>query len=263
MPDSTLGRTRARTSPAPLVVAHRGASGHEPENTLRAFARAIDAGATWIELDVQRLEDRLVVLHDETVDRTTDGTGHLQQHTLAQLRTLDAGGGERIPLLDDVLDLVAGRAGIHVELKGAQTAAPAVALLTKALASSWPAGSFVLSSFNWERLIEVRALAPDLPIAALINGAVTLEAIEAAARLGVEAIHVGKWAARAGIVREAHARGLAVRVFTVNERWEYELMRRIEVDAVFTDVPENALSWARDRNWRGASGAADPSLSIA
>jgi glycerophosphoryl diester phosphodiesterase len=245
---------------APLCIAHRGASGLEPENTLRSFARAVELGATWLELDVQLLGDHLVVLHDDTVDRTTNGTGRLQDFTLARLRTLDAGVGERIPLLQEVLDLVAGRAGIHVELKGEGTTAPTVALLARALASGqWAAGSFVLSSFDWGRLEEARALAPELPIAVLVAGYVGPEALEAALRLGADAVHVGKWATRGGIVRDAHARGLAVRVFTVNERWEYELMRRIGIDAVFTDHPEHVLAWSHEGGWRGGVNQIDAS----
>jgi glycerophosphoryl diester phosphodiesterase len=258
MSRSAFVRSPAKTNRAPLCIAHRGASGLEPENTLRSFARAIELGATWLELDVQRIGDDLVVLHDDTVDRTTNGTGHLRDFTLARLRTLDAGAGERIPLLQEVLDLVAGRARIHVELKGEGTAAPTAALLARALVSgSWEAGSFVLSSFDWGRLEEARALVPELPIATLVSGHVAPEAIEAATRMGAEAVHAGKWAARVGMVRDAHARGLAVRVFTVNERWEYELMRRIGVDAVFTDHPERVLAWSRERDWRGGASPID------
>jgi glycerophosphoryl diester phosphodiesterase len=255
----------ARSTDAPLCIAHRGASGLEPENTLRAFARALDDGAAWLELDVQRLGDRLVVLHDDTVDRTTSGSGRLQDHSLAQLRALDAGCGERIPLLEEVLDLAAGRARIHVELKGEGTTVPAVTLLAGAVASGrWEADGFVLSSFAWDRLVEARALAPELAIAPLVSGQASLEVLEAAVRLGASAVHVGKWAARAGMVRDAHARGLAVRVFTVNERWEYELMRRIGVDAVFTDHPARVLAWSGEREWRAESPAFDPSpLSMA
>jgi glycerophosphoryl diester phosphodiesterase len=254
MPRSAFAPRSTRTTHAPVCIAHRGASGVEPENTLRAFACALSLGAAWLELDVQRLGDDLVVLHDDTVDRTTDGNGRLQDFTLARLRSLDAGAGERIPLLQEVLDLVAGRARLHVELKGEGTVAPTVALLMRALASgTWAAGSFVLSSFTWDRLLEVRDLAPELPVAALVSGHVSSEALEIVARMGAEAVHVGKLAARGGIVREAHARGLAVRVFTVNERWEYELMRRIGVDAVFTDHPERVLAWSNEKAWRSGA----------
>ena len=144
-------------------------------------------------------------------------------------------------------------------------AAPTAALLTRALATGpWSAGSFVLSSFAWDRLEEARALAPELPVAMLVSGHVGPEALESAARLGAEGLHVGKLAARAGVVRDAHARGLAVRVFTVNERWEFELMRRIGIDAVFTDHPERVLTWSNEQAWRGGANPIDATpMSIA
>jgi len=234
----------------PQCIAHRGASGAAPENTLRAFARAVDAGATWLELDVQMVDDRVVVLHDDTVDRTTDGRGRAAGFSFADLRRLDAGQGQQIPLLEEVLALVSGRATINVELKGEATAGPTAAILAAALArGGWQAEQFVLSSFDWPRLALAHERLPQLPIAPLLDGHVALEALEAALRLGASAIHIGKWAARAGAVRDAHARSLAVRVHTVNERWEYEFMRRIGVDAVFTDHPERVLAWSRTGGW--------------
>ncbi len=111
------------------IVGHRGASAYEPENTLRSFRRALDLGVTALELDVQLTRDgRLAVIHDQTVDRTTDGHGRVKDFTLAELRKLDAGRGERIPALEEVVDLVKGRAGLLVELKQADAALPALRL---------------------------------------------------------------------------------------------------------------------------------------
>ncbi len=111
------------------IVGHRGASAYEPENTLRSFRRALDLGVTALELDVQLTRDgRLAVIHDETVDRTTDGHGRVKDFTLAELRKLDAGRGERIPALEEVVDLVKGRAGLLVELKQPDAALPALRL---------------------------------------------------------------------------------------------------------------------------------------
>lgn len=102
----------------PLVIAHRGASGHAPENTMAAFQLALDQRADGIELDVMLSKDgRLVVIHDDTVDRTTNGTGRVKDLTLAQLKALDAGNGEKIPTLEEVLDTFGGRYVINIELK--------------------------------------------------------------------------------------------------------------------------------------------------
>lgn len=231
----------------PACIAHRGASAQEPENTLRAFARALDLGVTWLELDVHLVEDRLVVIHDDTVDRTTDGSGSLASFSLEQLRALDAGAGESIPFLEEVLDLARGRARLNVELKGAGTAAPTVAVLRRAVASgAWRPDQFVVSSFDWGQLQEVRDLEPSLPLAPLEGKGAGGELLEVASRLGAEAIHISRWSARARFVEAAHQRGLAVRVYTLNQAWEYDLMLRLGADAFFTDDPSRALAWGAE-----------------
>jgi glycerophosphoryl diester phosphodiesterase len=113
------------------IIGHRGAAAVEPENTLRGFRRALDAGAAAVELDVQLTKDgRLAVIHDETVDRTTNGRGRVQDFTLAELQRLDAGLGERIPALEEVVELVRGRGQLLVELKHPE-AAPALLRLCR------------------------------------------------------------------------------------------------------------------------------------
>ncbi len=112
------------------IIAHRGASAYEPENTLRAFQRAIDMGATMIELDVHLSRDGSpVVMHDPDIARTTNGTGNLNDLLLAEIQRLDAGQGERVPTLGEVIDLVRGRAQLYIELKGQQTPAVVVSTL--------------------------------------------------------------------------------------------------------------------------------------
>ena len=231
----------------PACIAHRGASGEEPENTLRAFARALDQGATWLELGVHLVHDRLLVIHDDTLDRTTSGEGPLDMHTLAGLRALDAGRGERIPFLDEVLELATDRARLNVELKGSGTAAPAVALIQQAVAAGrWQPGQFVLSAFDWSQLAEARRLEPAIPVAPLVGKGAGSEVLDAAERLEAEAVHISRWSARARLVAAAHQRGLAVRVYPVNRSWEYDLMVRLGVDGVFTDFPAQALAWGAE-----------------
>ena len=113
-------------------IAHRGASAYEPENTLRAFGRAIELGATMLELDVHLSRDGYpVVMHDANVARTTDGTGRIGDLSLTEIQRLDAGLGERVPTLDEVVDLVRGRAQLYIELKGQQTPAVVVDTLRR------------------------------------------------------------------------------------------------------------------------------------
>ena len=111
------------------IIGHRGAAAEEPENTLRSFRRALDSGAAAVELDVQLTKDgRLAVIHDATVDRTTNARGRVQDFTLAALQRLDAGLGEHVPGLEEVVELVWGRGQLLVELKHPE-AAPALLAL--------------------------------------------------------------------------------------------------------------------------------------
>ncbi len=143
-----------------MAIAHRGASSYAPENTFAAFDLAIVMGARHIELDVHLTSDgHVVVIHDDTVDRTTDGSGPVTNHTLAALQTLDAGSwlrheftGERIPTFDDVLDRYKGRAHVHVEIKGQSTqlAHRTADLIRK----HGMVGETTITSFQSERLEE-------------------------------------------------------------------------------------------------------------
>ena len=116
-----------------LCIGHRGAMGHAPENTLLSVTKALDLGVKWIEIDVYFIDKELVVIHDDRLERTTDGIGYVQEQSLDYLRSLDAGKGEKIPLLREIFDLIDGRAGINIELKGVNTAEPVVKLIRKYL----------------------------------------------------------------------------------------------------------------------------------
>ena len=104
------------------IIGHRGASGYAPENTLKAFELALTQGCEWLELDVHLLDSKLIVIHDEQLDRTTSGQGLINDHSLDAIRRLDAGDGEKVPYLDEVIEMVDGRATINIELKGPGTA---------------------------------------------------------------------------------------------------------------------------------------------
>ena len=101
------------------MIGHRGASGYEPENTLRSFEKALELGCSWIELDVHVVGDQLVVIHDDDLSRTTDGFGLVSTSSFNYLRSLNAGKGEQVPILQEVLDLVGQRCRVNIELKGA------------------------------------------------------------------------------------------------------------------------------------------------
>jgi glycerophosphoryl diester phosphodiesterase len=219
-----------------LRIAHRGASAIAPENTLAAIARAIALGAVWVEVDVQACADGLVVIHDDTLERTTSGHGPVATQTLAALRALDAGCGERIPLPGEVLDLCRGRCAVNLELKGPNVAPRLLPLLREALGSGWTADTLLCSSFDWPQLAALRDALPDLPLGVLCEQ-VDAAAVAMARRLGVRVIACALEHANAAAVAAAHGAGCALWVFTVNDATDAARLEALGVDGIFSDQP--------------------------
>lgn len=223
------------------VLAHRGARGHAPENTPAAFDKALALGAKWIELDVQLHDGQLWVFHDQRLERCTNGRGWLVDHDSAALRALDAGGGQRIPVLREVLEHLRGRVSLNVELKtGAGTAAAVAQTLRAAFASGWKPEQFLVSSFNLPELREFRRLVPDVALGVLLCG-VPLDLADAATTLGARVVSLDRDFAEPALIEDTHARGMKVFVFTVNEPEDIARFRAAGVDGVFTDFPERGL----------------------
>lgn len=220
-----------------LRIAHRGASALAPENTLAAIRRAIGLGAAWVEVDVQACADGLVVIHDDTLERTTDGHGAVATQPLAALRRLDAGGGERIPLPQEVLDVCRGRCAVNLELKGPDVAPLLLPRLREALAGGWPADALLCSSFDWAQLQALRAGLPDLALGVLCRG-VDGAAVAMALTLGARVIACALDQADAAAVAAAHGAGCALWVYTVNDSADAERLAALGVDGVFTDRPQ-------------------------
>ena len=222
------------------VLAHRGARGYAPENTLAAFDKALALGARWIELDVQLHDGQLWVFHDQRLERCTDGKGWLVDHNTAALRALDAGGGQKIPLLHEVLEHLRGRVGLNIELKTADgTAAATATALRQALASGWKAEQFLVSSFHLPELRDFKRRLPEVALGVLLCG-VPLNLAEAATDLGAQVVSLDRDFADPALVADAHARGMKVYVFTVNEREDIARFRAAGIDGVFTDFPDRA-----------------------
>lgn len=221
-----------------VVIGHRGASGHEPENTLRSFARAVDMGAHAIELDVFLLEGELLVIHDDSLERTTNGVGRLATHALSEVRSLDAGAGDPIPLLSEVLAAIGGAAGINVELKGEGTGARLVSYLDEHQSS---AAGILVSSFHHAELTGYREAGGSHPLG-LLFGRSADGLFERADALDPYSIHLSVRLASPALVDRIHERDLRVFVYTVNE---LDVLRRLQaagVDGVFSDYPDRILS---------------------
>lgn len=221
-----------------VKVGHRGAAGHEPENTLRSFRRAMGLGADMVELDVHICgSGELVVIHDETVDRTTDGTGEVAKLTLDELKALDAGRGERIPTLQEVIDLATGRMGINIELKGLGTAEPALEHIEDAVDKGWDRSGFHVSSFHLGELSAIRELSEDVRtgvLFALDDGSI----MEFAELNGAYSLNPNHRTVTPDFVARAHDRGLKIFAWTVNEPEDIARMRGLGVDGIISDYPD-------------------------
>jgi len=217
-----------------VCIGHRGASGHAPENTLKAFENAIAMGCPWLELDVYVVENEIIVIHDDELERTTNGQGPVMAATFPYLRSLDAGEGEQIPRLIEVIELVRHRAGINIELKGPETARAVNALLGELRQSGWDAEEFLISSFDHRELARVDG--------AYRRGALFQRKPEdyfsRTDRLSAYSINLSNRLTNQSLVAEAHRRGLKVFVYTVNERDEMQRLKDIGVDGVFTNFPD-------------------------
>lgn len=232
------------------IWAHRGARAEAPENTLPAFELAIEQAADGVEFDVQFTADNeLVVIHDETVARTTDGQGRVVAYSLAQLQRLDASAGKpgfagvRIPTLAQVLELLAPSSlELNIELKNSVEDYPGLEEAVLAMVAEFGlADRVVLSSFNHYSLKKLQSLGAPSPIGMLYSDPL-YRPWRYAAKLGVDAVHPPARYVTARFVRKAHAAGLAVRPWVVNGERSLERMLRWGVDAVFTDYPVRALA---------------------
>ena len=229
-----------------LSIAHRGASGITPENTRVAFVKALDLGADMIEFDVQLTHDELpIIFHDETLDRTTNGSGRVADTDFASISRLDAGSwfgasfaDHEVPTLEEVLGLLSGRAMLNIELKPDGRVAQLVRRVVTAVARFELFEAAIFSSFHVDALRSLRDLVPDARIGVLCQRGELERSLALATELGAVSLHPAVTMVDTDLVREAHARKLAVYPWTVNEPGEIALLRALGVDGIFTDYPD-------------------------
>ncbi|KYH42067.1 MAG: glycerophosphoryl diester phosphodiesterase [Candidatus Bathyarchaeota archaeon B26-2] len=228
------------------VIGHRGAAGLEPENTLRSIKRAIDLGADEVEVDVRVTRDgHLVVIHDETVERTTDGHGYVKDLTFNEIRRLDAGLGEAVPTLEEVLNLTQGILVLNVELKVPEALRPTLRVIEEKNAES----DVVVISFIHDLLGEIHRLNPQIETGALFS-AVPDDIFVRASEVHAKGIYIQYRNVNAELVEEAHREGLKIGVWTVNSVEEMRRMIRMGVDAVTTDRPDILINLLRSMGLR-------------
>ena len=231
------------------IFAHRGSKGTHPENTLASFKEAVRVGSDGIELDVHLTKDgHLVVIHDETVDRTTNGTGEIRNLTLAEIKAMDAGSwfhnkyaGEKIPTLEEVLLLLTelgfnGQLNIELKTDVIQYKGLVEKCLALQSAKDWPF-AIVYSSFNPYTLVELKEANPSQEIGLLFESKEWAD--KGDAMLEKESYHPDlkllDWAI------EWNRNHLPLRVWTVNEDTDINRCFELQIEAIFTDYPEKAL----------------------
>jgi glycerophosphoryl diester phosphodiesterase len=222
-----------------LKIGHRGARGHEPENTLLSFKKALELDVDMIELDVYTLKDgHTVVFHDDELGRTTNGEGFLIGKTFEEIKKLDAGKGEKVPMLEEVLDLVDKKTQVNIELKGEDTAQPVARIVEKYVQEKgWSYDDFLVSSFNHRELKEFKDLKPEVKIGMLISD-VSPDYSQLAENLGAYSINVNKEFVTRELVNDVHEKGLKVFVWTVNNKDEIRRIKLLGVDGIFSDYPD-------------------------
>ena len=222
-----------------LTIGHRGAKAHVAENTLESFAYALANGANGIELDVHRCASgELVVIHDFTIDRTTNGSGEVSKLPWQQLRNFSVEGSYKIPLLSEVLDLAGPDVFINVELKGRCTAKPVALMLEEYVHNrGFSYNNIIVSSFQQEELEAIHAVAPQIPLGILTQASVT-EAWDWAERYSAKALHPHFSLLTEINVRKAQEAGYKIFTWTVNDPDDIARMRAYGVDGIISDYPE-------------------------
>ena len=225
-----------------LKIGHRGAKGHLAENTLESIQKALSFGVEAIEIDVHRCKTgELVVIHDFTLDRTTNGSGEVAKKSLTEIKALKVEDEFEIPLLTEVLDFIEGKCTINIELKGLNTATATAKIIKKYIAEkNWTYKDFIVSSFQKNELFQMRKLDENVALGILSKASVT-EAIELGKLLKASAIHPSLGIITRDNVKASHKAGFNVNVWTVNEPEDIQRMREFGVDGIISDFPDRLL----------------------
>lgn len=245
----------------PWSIAHRGYPYKYPENTLVAFQAAVTAGVAMIELDVMFSRDRkLVVIHDDTLERTTNGQGAVNDFTLEELKQLDAGSwfdvkfaDQRLPELAEVLDLVDGRTRVNIEIKAHayEHRHPPDAIENQIVALVRKKNlqdSILISSFEIDFLVQIASMEDPPAIALISNTPASKRIVEICSHLKVFSWHPDHLIVTQRQVDRMHAAGLKVFPYNVDTFEDYKMMIDMKVDGVITDDPLAANQWSRIRN---------------
>jgi len=220
------------------IIGHRGAPAYAPENTISSFAKAIELGVDIIECDVRRCASgQLVVFHDTTVDRITNGAGFIAQKTLDELKELRVCGYEKIPTLHEMLDYIDRRAKVYLELKSHNIIDDILAIIDDYVVhKQWRYEDFLIGSFDHTQLLNIKKGRPAIKVVALIYG--IPNALNAyLACLNSDIVCLDTEFITKEMTEEIHGQNMLVYVFTVNHQEELEQSLLYQVDGIITDDP--------------------------
>jgi glycerophosphoryl diester phosphodiesterase len=222
-----------------LKIAHRGFKGMAPENTLIAFQKAVDASVDGIELDVHlSIDGHLMVIHDNTIDRTTNGKGVVNKLSLPKLKSFLIDGQHQIPTLSEVLELVNQKCMVNIELKGVGTAQAVGDLITSyVLDKNWNYNDFLVSSFDWTALQQLRFLNEKIPIGVLTETDLSL-AFAFAKFMKAETIHPYYHLLTKENTTQMQEEGLQVFAWTINNSEDIQKIKLLNVNGIISDYPD-------------------------
>ena len=226
-----------------LIIGHRGAMGHETENTLASIKKAMDLGVDMIEIDVFKIKSgEIVVFHDERLERLANAGGAIEEYNIFELKKVTLDGNHQIPQLQEVLRLIDNKVALNIELKGADTADRVNFIMDYYVRErGWNWENFVISSFNWDELRVMREKNPDVAIAILTEDEDPLDAISVAKELNAVAVNPWFKTLTAENVKAIQSAGFKVYTYTVNEPEDIARMREFGVDGIFINYPERAM----------------------
>lgn len=237
----------------PLIIAHRGASAYEPENTLRAFDLAIGQGAQMIELDLHVTADnQVVVIHDPALNHTTNLTGRVDRMTLAEIKRADAGKGERVPTLDETFDLTMGKVRLYLEIKDPRAALPTLQIIRDRQCQS----QSLLASFDIELMRSLGEEVRDIELGLILGNATFNPMVRwreafpwlALRRINYQVLCMQVELCYGYLAARARANGKKLYVWTVDKEKQFARMISMDVDGIVTNTPDRLIAYLNQRN---------------
>ena len=222
----------------PLNIGHRGAMGHETENTISSIKKALELNVDMIEIDFFVIKSgEVVVFHDDLLDSLTNAKGKIEDYTWEELKKVVVKGNHKIPLLEDVITTINKKTPLNIELKGSKTAKPVFDILTAFFEKGWTRADFNISSFLWEELENYRKLDTTISIGILTEEN-PIDAINIAEKLKAQSINPWYKTLTSENIELIHKKGFKIYTYTVNEPDTIRQMIRLGVDGIFCNYPE-------------------------